>query len=313
MSLSRPRSLATRFGADGEGQKVTQSAMETQIVFHLPDCFTGTSGCRRLAIAIALSSLLTVSALGQVQYPVDVAVAPDGTVYVADLNLPGIWKVKDGKAEVYFQAEKRFRTPLNRVRCLAVDQQGRLLAGDSSTWEVYRFNQDGKPEPLAQGKIGKPMSLAVAKDGTIYVADLEVHRIWKLRDGEAPQEVAALVAPVGIALDPQNRIWVVSRGKHQVRRVTPEGKLEVVVEDRPFAFPHDICLLPSGQAVVSDGYGKCLWRITEGQPPEKWAAVPAFDNPVGIAEHGGKIYVADSRAKMVFVVDGDGNVTPLWK
>ncbi|MCA9069389.1 MAG: hypothetical protein KDA84_10720, partial [Planctomycetaceae bacterium] len=77
-------------------------------------------------------------AFGQMQYPLAVVGADKGPVYVADRKLPGIWKIADGKAEVYFQADKRFRTPLNAVRCLALDKQGVLLAGDSSTREVYR-------------------------------------------------------------------------------------------------------------------------------------------------------------------------------
>ncbi len=254
-----------------------------------------------------------VNAQTAVQYPVDVAVASDGTVYVADLNLPGIWRIRDGKREIYFQADKKFRTPLNRVRCVAVDPQNRLLAGDSSTWEVYRFDESAQPQPLAKGKIGKPMGIAVAADGTIYVSDLEVHRIWKLAENGPPQEIVALAAPIGIAVDSQSRLWVVSRGKHQLRRVAADGKVEVVVSGQPFAFPHDVCLTADGSAVVSDGYGKCLWRITTNGKPEKWVSSPQFDNPVGLAFHEGKVYVADSRAKMVFVVDEKGNVSRLWE
>ena len=30
----------------------------------------------------------------------------------ADRNLPGIWRVDDGKKSIYFQGSKKFRTPL---------------------------------------------------------------------------------------------------------------------------------------------------------------------------------------------------------
>ena len=106
-------------------------------------------------------------------YPLAVTETADGIVYVADRNLPGIWKVEDGKKSIYFQGSKKFRTPLNAVRCLAIDHEGKLLAGDSSTREVYRFDDDAKPQPLTEGWIGIPMALAVAPDGTIYTADLE--------------------------------------------------------------------------------------------------------------------------------------------
>ena len=101
----------------------------------------------------------------ELNYPLAVAAADDGTLYIADRYLPGVWKVTNGKTEVYFQGSKKFRTPLNAVRCLAIDKQGRLLAGDSATRDVYRFDESAKPKPLTGGKIGIPMDIAVAGDG----------------------------------------------------------------------------------------------------------------------------------------------------
>ena len=46
-------------------------------------------------------------------YPIGVAVAPNSEVYVADRKLPGVWKIAGGKPSVFFQASKKFRTPLN--------------------------------------------------------------------------------------------------------------------------------------------------------------------------------------------------------
>ena len=93
-------------------------------------------------------------------YPLAAAVAEDGTIYVADRDLPGVWKYSDGKWSIYFQGSKKFRTPLNAVRCLAIDHQGKLLAGDSSTREIYRFDDANQPQPLTKGGVGIPMSLA---------------------------------------------------------------------------------------------------------------------------------------------------------
>ena len=77
---------------------------------------------------------------------------------------------------------------------LAIDRDGKVLAGDSATREVYRFDQPGKPTPLikgAQAGIGIPMALAVDSKGNIFVADLETHWIWKL----APSGGAANGSP----------------------------------------------------------------------------------------------------------------------
>ncbi len=260
---------------------------------------------------VGISAPILVAQDSGFQYPVDVTVAADHTVYVADLNLPGIWKVVDGKAEVFFRAEKKFGTPLNRVRCIAVDGDGHVIAGDSSTWEVYRFDAMGKPQPLTGGKIGKPMGLAVSADGTIFVSDLEIHRVWSIKKDGAVKQLATVVAPIGIALDGKGDVWGISRGKNQVRKVTADGKVEIMVKDRPFTFPHDLSFNQDQQLIVSDGYGKCLWRWSAGKDPEKWVSSPMFDNPIGLAFSDGKLYVADSRAKQVFVVDNQGKVSSL--
>jgi len=50
------------------------------------------------------------------------------------------------------------------VRCVAAgiyDDQGKLLAGDSATREVYRFDEAGNPVPLTKGKIGIATAIAV--------------------------------------------------------------------------------------------------------------------------------------------------------
>ena len=40
--------------------------------------------------------------------------------------------------------------PLNAVCCVAIDHQGHVVAGDSSTRDVCRFSEDGKPVLLTE-------------------------------------------------------------------------------------------------------------------------------------------------------------------
>lgn len=246
------------------------------------------------------------------QYPLSSAVAADGTVYVADRKLPGIWKVTGGKAEVFFQASKRFRTPLNAVWCVAFDSKGRLLAGDSATREVYRFDKTGKPTPLTKGGIGIPMSIAADGKGTLFVADLEVHRIWKVPEGGGkPAEFAAITAPRGLTVDGAGQLWVVNAGKNPLVRFGPDGKPVAVVEGRKFRFPHNVAVGKDGTAYVTDGYGKCVWKVPPGKPPVKLAAGKPFVNPVGITWLRDKLLVTDPRADALFTVTVDGKVERL--
>jgi len=246
-------------------------------------------------------------------YPLSVAAASKGPVYVADRKLPGIWSVEHDKASSYFTGSKLFRTPLNAVRCVTLDPKGRVLAGDSSTREVYRFEKAGAvPTPLTNGGIGIPMDVVVTKSGDLLVSDLELHRIWKVpAEGGKPELYAKVSAPRGLALDSAENLWVVSGTADQLLKVAPDRKVSVVVEGRPFNFPHDVVVREDGAAIVSDGYEKALWKVTPDGKAEKWVSGEPFKNPVGIALQGKNILVADPHAKTVFSIDPEKAITDL--
>ncbi|QDV48278.1 NHL repeat-containing protein [Gimesia fumaroli] len=272
--------------------------------------------CRVSVILLFLALCMSnVAQAAEMLYPLSVAVTEKGPVYVADRKLPGIWSVENGKATSFFTGSKVFRTPLNAVRCVTVAPQGRVIAGDSSTREVYRFEKAGeKPTPLTNGGIGIPMDVVVTKNGDLLVSDLELHRIWKVpAAGGKPTLFAEVSAPRGLALDQAENLWVVSGTADQLLKVTPDGKVSVVVKGRPFNFPHDVVVLQDGTAVVSDGYEKALWKVTPDGKTEKWISGEPFKNPVGIALSGKNILVADPHAKTVFSVDPEKKISDLLK
>ncbi len=243
-------------------------------------------------------------------YPLAAAVAADGTIYIADRELPGIWKFSDGKWSIYFQGSKKFRTPLNAVRCLAIDHQGKLLAGDSSTREIYRFDEANQPQPLTKGGVGIPMSLAVAKDGSIYAGDIEIQRIVKIpAEGGTPEIIAEVTAPRGLAIDEEGRLWVVSHGKDAVIRLSPDGKQrDVITEGRPFQFQHHIVLGKEGEAYVVDGYAKTVWKVKQGEKPEAYFAGDPLKNPVGLAWWKDSLLIVDPHTKEVYQRTADGKL-----
>jgi sugar lactone lactonase YvrE len=100
---------------------------------------------------VCFLALWTVSAAAaDPQYLVSIAATESGTIYLADVNLPGVWKLENEKLTLLFEGSKTFRTPLNRIRCVAIDSDGKLLAGDSATRDIYRFDDSGKPVGLTQ-------------------------------------------------------------------------------------------------------------------------------------------------------------------
>lgn len=264
-----------------------------------------------LLVGSTLSSFgLAQDTPATLRYPVDVS-AGDNALYVADLKLPGVWKIADGKAEILVQGQKRFRTPLNAIRCIAHSPAG-LLLGDSATTTVYKL-QDNKPVPAHTGRIGIPMAIAVTPDAQVLVADLELHRIWTFPlEGGPAKEFARVPAPRGLTVDAEGRVWVVSHGKDQLIRLSPDGaSREVVVSGRPFKFPHHVVVDAEGTAFVADGYRKTIWRIPSGEKPEELVRGEPLKNPVGLALDGERLIVVDSHAKSILAIDKAGAITAI--
>ena len=235
-------------------------------------------------------------------YPLAVTATADGLIYVADRNLPGIWKIENGQKSVFFQGSKKFRTPLNA-----------LLAGDSSTRDVFRFDDAGQPQPLTSGWIGIPMALAVAPDGTIYTADLELHRIWKMpaEGAKEPTEFAVINSPRGLTLDPDGNLWVLSTSSKQgqIQKVTPDGKIEPWIKDHPFNLPHNIVRMDDGTFFVTDNYEHAVWKIAADGKPEKFVSGEPLDRPVGLSRSGDNLLIADPHIRTIFSLAPDKMLT----
>ncbi len=235
------------------------------------------------------------------EYPLAVVSGPDNSIYVADRNLPGIWKIEGGKASIYYQGSKKFRTPLNAVRCLAIDINGKLLAGDSSTREVYRFDTPENPVPMTTGGIGIPTAIAVDSKGTLFVCDLELHCIFQVAaTGGAATEFVKVPAPRGIAVDAQDRVWVVSHSKEPLVRFAKDKAKEVIVGEPIFQFAHQVVVDSKGDCYLTDGYAKTIWKIPSQGKPEKFFSGEPLKNPVGIAMQGEKLLIADPHQKTVY-------------
>ncbi len=141
-----------------------------------------------LAARIALFVLsvgATASTAEELRYPLSIAVHRSGAVYLADRNLPGVWRIEGERLGLFFRGSKKFRTPLNAIRCVAFDGDGKLLAGDTATRDIYRFDEKGSPQSLTGkgkpfGQIGIPMAIVADSEGNLLVSDLETHRIVKV-------------------------------------------------------------------------------------------------------------------------------------
>jgi sugar lactone lactonase YvrE len=110
--------------------------------------------------------------------PNDVAIAPNGDIFVSDGHTPvtGNARVvkftKDGKFIKQWgghgSGPGQFETP----HALAFDSQGRLFVGDRANNRVQIFDQDGKF--IAEWKqFGRPSGIFIDKNDILYVTDSE--------------------------------------------------------------------------------------------------------------------------------------------
>ncbi|MGH2660592.1 MAG: Ig-like domain-containing protein [Actinomycetota bacterium] len=136
-----------------------------------------------LTLALVLGALLLVatlaarepiSALAPVETVLDgyeelvgVAVAADGTLYVADRGAGVVYRLEPSNYPTVALAG------LDHPAGLALDAAGRLLIAEEKAGRVLRLEPDGAPSVLATG-IKKPRWLAVSPDGALYVS---AHRL----------------------------------------------------------------------------------------------------------------------------------------
>lgn len=294
----------------------------------------------------------------QLSRPSDVAIAPDGTIYIADLGNGVVRRVATNGTITSYTGRRgkplatngdiadsvSFGYPSN----LAVDSAGNLyvLTDLGGTLEVWRIRPDKSIGLVVS--IGPNVStdywktpaggLAVAKDGTLFIADGARHRVWKFASGNmsvfagtgergfsgngGAASAAKLDSPIGLALDEQGNLFIADMENNWIRKVDTLGTITTVAGNGDEGDSGDggpaikaRLDLPFGVAVAADGtlviadYGNN--RLREVTPSGQILALAgskaggfAGDNlPAISAQLSSPESVAFNRAGDLFVAD----------
>lgn len=130
---------------------------------------------------------------GSLHYPTDVALAPDGSIWVADAYNNRLQHFVDGGAKHVvgwgtFGKAFGFRVAVG----VAVDTEGRVYGADFDHGKVRVFDGDGTPletfgtRGRGPGELDRPQDVAVAGD-RIYVVDLGNDRVQEWRIAPAKE------------------------------------------------------------------------------------------------------------------------------
>ncbi len=133
--------------------------------------------------------------------------------------------------------------------------------------------------------------------------------------------------PHGLAIGPDDEVWVTDTLRHQVLRFSHAGELLQTLGERGvpgddlahFDQPTDLAFASNGEIYVSDGYGNSrVVRLTKAGEPiasfgRKGRGPGEFDLPHGIAiDARDRVYVADRGNQRVQVFDREGRPLAAW-
>jgi len=197
-------------------------------------------------------------------------------------------------------ADAKFRDPAG----VAVDASGNFFVADSENSCIRKVAPDGKVSTVAGGgtqngyangsavnaRFSGPYDVAVAVDGTVFVADSNNHCIRKIApDGhvstfagvgvesgyvDGPAGSARFNCPNSVAVSVDGFVIVADTGNHCIRKVTPDGKVSTMagggeeegytdgpVVDARFSGPSDVAIDADGTVIVADSDNNCIRKI----------------------------------------------------
>lgn len=255
---------------------------------------------------ISLEPLSVISYAGETAFnaPRDIAIAADGSLFVADSR---------------------------NHRIVHLDQQGMFL----NAFGGYGNVMDGE---VPGGLMNEPWGVAVGPDGNIYVADTWNHRIQVFTpDGQflrmwSAFEVNGLPdgfwGPRGIAVDQTGRVFVTDTGKQRV--VVFDSNGSYLTQFGSLGLDAGNLDEPVGIEIGSDGniYIADTWnyrvQVFEPDPTglqfrsvrlwevDAWSSDTLENKPFLALDPDGTVYITDPDRGRVIGFDSEGNFKVLW-
>jgi cysteine-rich repeat protein len=258
----------------------------------------------------------------QVALPYGVTVDRRGNVYIADRDNRRIRRVDTlgiittvagtGTTENTEHDLSATRAQLAYPSGVAVDQLDNLYIADSDNNWIRRVDTNGVLSIVAgtgirgyngdgigatSARLRSPSSVAVDRNGNVYIADTGNHRVRRVDSngmirtvagtgisgysGDGMAAISAQIAePVGVAVDGMGNVFIAE--SHRIRQIDPDGTISTVA------------------GTETRGYNGDGMAATSAQ----------LDSPSGVAlDSLGNLYIADSNNNRIRRVDRNGMIS----
>jgi DNA-binding beta-propeller fold protein YncE len=203
----------------------------------------------------------------KLESPSDIAIAPEGTKYVADPQRGAIVVFNGNDQQVGMFTHANFRPVAVAVHndeiAVADFQMQRIEIMDRSTGQVRRTVGSAGPN---DGQFVRPLAVAYDRDGNLVTCDFMRCRIQKFDPsgklisalGEISAAAGNFIRPKHIAVDKDNYLYVVDAGFQNVQLFSPDGYL-LTFFGAAGAHPGAM-QLPAGIAVDDDPQDLALFK-----------------------------------------------------